>query len=180
MEEKKIDFISVSEMEETAFRYAAHRFYKTQQSLKRIQIVSDWNDEIREVNAVYEYDKVEGEIEISENLLLTAGGFYYKIDLYQKIFKTIETKNELIDYSISYDYGAELNAVALYYYFARNCFYFVEEERLNWIEEWIYRHFHNFYLQFVQKGNEKAEGDCSNLFPRGGKTFSTKNFIFCL
>ena len=167
-----VDFISVTEMFDIAYRYGAHRFYKTQKNLKRIQIVSEASKEcISEVNAVYEYAQVNGKIEIAENLLITAGGFYYTMELYQDLFKTVETKRELIDYSISYDYGAELNSLALYYYFGRNSYYFVEEEKLDLIEQWIYRHYDNFYLNFIQRGNKESEGNCANLFPRGGKIF---------
>jgi hypothetical protein len=55
----------------------------------------------------------------SEDKMLTAGGFYDRIDDYSRLLRDAiglrPSQETAIDYSVSYDYGAELNAFAQYF-----------------------------------------------------------------
>ena len=49
---------------------------------------------------------------VKDTSVLTAGGLYEGMPFYDDLFNNIEKYNELTDFSISYDYGAELNSMA--------------------------------------------------------------------
>ena len=104
--------------------------------------------------------------EIVENRMLTGGGYYDRPEIYRQIITGVENANAHIDPSMSYDIGAELNAVATTILFAKRGLYSVSplsEERIEVLKSWFDRHI-DIYLSVVNPG---TPGERSRVFVRG-------------
>jgi len=103
---------------------------------------------------------------IVEDRLLTGGGYYNKPHIYRQLMIAAETGNGEIDPSVSYDIGAELNAVAVTLLFAKRGLYQVSPpsvERLQSLKIWYDRHLET-YLEIVGPGEG---GERQRVFVRG-------------
>ena len=91
---------------------------------------------------------------ISEDRLLTAGGYYAEPDIYRRVLNGMMTAAGDIDPSISYDIGAELNAVALTLLLSKEGRYRCPPtvERLAAMKEWYDRHL-SIYLETHRPDN---------------------------
>ncbi len=105
-----------------------------------------------------------GSVTVSEERMLTGGGYYDALDHYAAVMREgLGAGSD--DPSMTYDIGAELNAVAVHILFAHTGCYAhpPSEARLNELEAWYDRHLQR-YFDFVRPG---SEDDLSRLFTRG-------------
>lgn len=119
------------------------------------------------VYATYDLKRLrKGETKtIVENRLVTGGGYYTRPDLYKKLIIAAESATGDVDPSMSYDIGAELNAVAATLLFAKRGLYTssLSEQRLRDLKTWFDRHL-DIYLS-VSRPDE--EGVQQRVFVRG-------------
>jgi hypothetical protein len=101
---------------------------------------------------------------IVEDRLLTGGGYYSEPDIYLRILDGMESAHDLVDPSMSYDIGAELNAAAVTLLFAKENRYRAapSAERLATLKEWYDRHL-NIYLEKTRV----AASEHTRMFIRG-------------
>jgi SAM-dependent methyltransferase len=103
---------------------------------------------------------------IVEDRLLTGGGYYNKPQIYRQLMIAAKTGTGEVDPSVSYDVGAELNAVAVTLLFAKLGLYRISPpsaERLASLKAWFDRHL-NTYLEVVRPGEA---GEQIRVFVRG-------------
>ena len=103
---------------------------------------------------------------ITEQRLLTGGGNYSAPAFYRDLITAAKAGAGDIDPSVSYDVGAELNAVAVAILFARRGCYTVSPpspERVEELRAWYDRHL-DIYLKMVRIGDP---GDVDRVFVRG-------------
>ena len=103
-----------------------------------------------------------GEAVIAEERMLTGGGYYDDQDHYASV---MEGGSGTTDPSMSYDIGAELNAIAVHILFARAGRYAEPPSgaRLDGLQAWYDRHVDR-YFEFIRPG---AAGDLDRIFTRG-------------
>jgi len=101
---------------------------------------------------------------ISEDRLLTGGGYYREPDIYRRVLEDA-SKNGNIDPSMSYDIGAELNAVAVTLLFSKQGRYrsAPAPERLEALKEWYDRHL----AIYVEAHRPDEPGAGAPVFIRG-------------
>lgn len=120
------------------------------------------------VYARYALGKIHGgeTRSIVEDRLLTGGGYYSRPEIYGRVMIAAETGTGEVDPSMSYDVGAELNAVAVTILFANRGLYSVSpptKERLQALKAWYDRHL-DLYLAIVRPGEPD---DHQRVFVRG-------------
>jgi hypothetical protein len=85
--------------------------------VKRVNGMSDRHSRLQWIVSEHVFEgPCKGRVTASERKIITAGGFYLDAELYADTFKRLSDISELgappIDLSVSYDYGAEINALA--------------------------------------------------------------------
>lgn len=120
------------------------------------------------VYARYALGKIRGgeTRSIVEDRLLTGGGYYSQPEIYSRVMIAADTGSGEIDPSMSYDIGAELNAVAVTILFANRGLYSVSppsKERLRALKAWYDRHL-GLYLAVVRPGDPDEH---QRVFARG-------------
>jgi len=95
---------------------------------------------------------------VTEDRLLTGGGYYREPDIYRRVLEDA-VKNGNVDPSMSYDIGAELNAVALTLLFSKQGRYrsTPARERLDALKEWYDRHL-GIYIE-THRPDEPGAGE---------------------
>ena len=101
---------------------------------------------------------------LHEERMLTGGGYYDALEHYAGVM-TGAAGEGCADPSMTYDIGAELNAVAVHILFARTGQYAVPPApaRLEALTAWYERHI-NRYFEFIQPG---SDNDLDRVFTRG-------------
>lgn len=102
---------------------------------------------------------------IVEDRLLTGGGYYGEPDIYCRILDGTKTATDNIDPSMSYDIGAELNAVAITLLLAKEGRYrhAPSSQRLAGLKSWYDRHL-RIYLDATRPESPDAQ---AHVFIRG-------------
>lgn len=102
---------------------------------------------------------------ICEDRLLTGGGYYRRPDIYYDLTKHVAARDGDIDPSMSYDIGAELNAVAATILFAKRGLYTSppSEQRRQELKAWFDRHL-DIYLALARPNDSGVE---QRVFVRG-------------
>ena len=113
----------------------------------------------------------KGEVFSVEDLgVLTAGGLY-KTMPYDKLLKGIEARKELTDFSISYDYGAELSSMASFAYFMKRRMYKIPDEdqdkKFEELNTWCLEHLDAYYDNFILGKDGKVDQTYVEVFQRG-------------
>ena len=113
----------------------------------------------------------KGEVFSVEDLgVLTAGGLY-KTMPYDKLLKGIEARKELTDFSISYDYGAELSSMASFAYFMKRRMYKISDEeqvkQYMQLNKWCLEHLDAYYNNFILGKDGKVDQTYVEVFQRG-------------
>ncbi len=105
-----------------------------------------------------------GRAEISEERMLTGGGYYDASGHYEAVMRDAAGGGSL-DPSMTYDIGAELNAIAVHILFARAGCYArpPDEARLVALRTWYDRHLQR-YFDFIRPG---SPDDIDRIFTRG-------------
>jgi hypothetical protein len=111
-------YYSISQSEIAGFALAAHAMPREGADSAEIELLVRQPGMLHFVRARYRFDgPCRGRrLVAAEDKMLTAGGFYGRVDDYSDLLReAIATRSlpqSAIDFSISYDYGAELNAFA--------------------------------------------------------------------
>ena len=102
-------------------------------------------------------------VTLHEERMLTGGGYYDALEHYAGVLTG--AGNGYADPSMTYDIGAELNAVAVHILFARTGQYAVPPPpaRLDALTAWYERHIDR-YFEFIQPGSDH---DLDRVFTRG-------------
>ena len=113
----------------------------------------------------------KGEVFNVEDLgVLTAGGLY-KTMPYDKLLKGIEARKELTDFSISYDYGAELSSMASFAYFMKRRMYKISDEeqdkKFEQLNTWCLEHLDAYYDNFILGKDGTVDQTYVEVFQRG-------------
>ena len=113
----------------------------------------------------------KGEVFNVEDLgVLTAGGLY-KTMPYDKLLKGIEARKELTDFSISYDYGAELSSMASFAYFMKRRMYKISDEeqdkKFEQMNAWCLEHMEAYYNNFILGKDGTVDQTYAEVFQRG-------------
>ena len=157
--------------ESVGFSYSSFRFISTPKHYRKVsyELRKEKAKEIGHVSNNYECD-AGAECIVAEARLLTAGGLYNDMNRYVGMLERLSRGEDdgIMDYSISYDIGAELNGLASFYHFATSGAYGsfdgFREVNLQDVKSSIDRHL-NIYWQVFAKRN--SEGLIPNLFVRG-------------
>jgi tRNA (mo5U34)-methyltransferase len=163
------DYLSLFESAVTpGFAIGLHTHFK--HAAKLAAIIADGSPagHFNQVYARYALGNVHrGETQsIVEDRLLTGGGYYSQPEIYRHVMTAAETGTGEIDPSMSYDIGAELNAVATTILFASRGLYSVSRpsgERLHVLKDWYDRHL-NLFLAVVRPGEPDEH---QRVFVRG-------------
>ena len=105
-----------------------------------------------------------GSTSLAEERMLTGGGYYDALSHYQTVMRDAAGGGSN-DPSMTYDIGAELNAVAVHILFARcGCYaHPPASARLATLQAWYDRHLQR-YFDFIRPG---SEDDLTRIFTRG-------------
>ena len=115
------DYYAIVQSEIAGFALGVHSAPRDPRSFAGIQILVRQPDRLHFVRALYRFPgNCRGrKLVVGEDKIITAGGFYDRIDDYSRVVRTAcamrSTGDGAIDFSVSYDYGAELNAFAQYF-----------------------------------------------------------------
>eukprot|EP00494_Astrolonche_serrata_P006717 UN06742 len=136
------------------FSYGFHDFHDKE----RLQEVRYDIEEgiIRTKYTEYKFGKMKKDEAqfLQEEKLITAGGLYMTMEKYIEPFRHLRENVELVDYSISYDYGVEVHGMATHYFFANQGAYLYsmsldEQDRLL---HWCLEHIDSYITNFVDLG----------------------------
>jgi hypothetical protein len=114
-------YYSIAQEEIAGFALAVHSSPREPNRLSGIELLVQERGRLHFARARYLFDgRCRGaRLVVAEEKLLTAGGFYSRVDDYAHLMRTAlaakSTQECAFDYSVSYDYGAELNAFAKYF-----------------------------------------------------------------
>jgi hypothetical protein len=148
------------------FAYAIHILLRDGARLS--EIVAQVRERGRLDTLRYHYrlpDMGKGEeVVISEARMLTGGGYYDDLDHYKSVMEDGSGAGT-VDPSMTYDIGAELNAIAVHLLFARTGRYAAppSDARLTALQSWYDRHVDR-YFDFIAPG---SPGDLDRIFTRG-------------
>jgi hypothetical protein len=115
------EYYSIVQTEIAGFALAVHSAPREPRLLAEIELLTRQPGRVHFVRTRYRFaGACRGRrLVVREDKLLTAGGFYGRVNDYSRLLRdAIATRSEqetAIDFSISYDYGAELNAFAQYF-----------------------------------------------------------------
>jgi len=120
-------YYSIAQDEIAGFALAVHSAPREPNQLSGIELLVQEAGKLHFARARYRFDgQCRGARLVAvEDKMLTAGGFYQRINDYAPLMRSAvsmrSTQETALDHSISYDYGAELNAFAQYYATLRCC-----------------------------------------------------------
>ena len=167
---KEIEWFSFSVQGKMGFSYGWHHIAKDK-SLTEI-ILQTEGSLIKSFTTVFGRETLlENEVFNVEDLgMLTAGGLY-KTMPYDTLLKTIESRKELTDFSISYDYGAELSSMSSYAYFLKHRMYDIsdeeQEKKSEEINKWCLLHLEAYYKNFILTPEGGVDKTYAEVFQRG-------------
>jgi hypothetical protein len=115
-----VTYYSITQAEIAGFALAVHTTPRCPERLAGGDVRIRQRGQLDRMRARYRFPgRVRGaRLAIGEDKLLTAGGFYRRIADYAELMRTAlaaPPQPAVLDYSISYDYGAEINAFAKCY-----------------------------------------------------------------
>lgn len=150
------------------FAVGLHVHLNNGDQLKDVTVEGSQLGHFHWVYTTYDLKKLqEGQTKtIIENRLLTGGGYYTLPDIYKKLIIAAETAAGDVDPSMSYDIGAELNAVATTLLFAKRGLYdhsSLSDQRLQELKAWFDRHL-DIYLSVSRPDDENVQ---QRVFVRG-------------
>ena len=173
---KNLEWFSFTCAARMGFSYAWHHIVKDK-SLAEIRIDATGKRKyhtkrITAFETVYKKSNIaKGEVFNVEDLgVLTAGGLYRTMP-YDKLLKGIEARKELTDFSISYDYGAELSSMASFAYFMKRRMYKISDEeqdkKFEELNKWCLEHLDAYYNNFILGKDGKVDQTYVEVFQRG-------------
>jgi hypothetical protein len=115
-----VRYYSIVQAEIAGFALAVHSVPREPRRLSGIETLVRERGKLHFVRARYRFDgPCRGmRLAAAENKILTAGGFYHRVDDYARLIRDAvsikSTQRTAFDFSVSYDYGAELNGLANY------------------------------------------------------------------
>jgi SAM-dependent methyltransferase len=137
------DYLGISETVVPGFAHGFHMRFRNGNELGDITAEGSRSGRFHWIYSRYSLGRIEPQQtrSISEDRLLTGGGYYREPDIYRRVLEGTTT-NGNIDPSMSYDIGAELNAVAVTLLFSKQGRYrsAPAPERLDALKEWYDRH----------------------------------------
>ncbi len=147
------------------FSYALHCLLTSGDRLQSVVTTCPAEDRVHWMVMRYALGAVEGgPVVVKETRLLTAGGYYDEPGHYRDLMASAADGG--IDPSMTYDIGAELNAVAVHYLFGVTGQYAAQvpsPSRLAELRHWYDRHLER-YFGFIRPGDENVGG---RIFIRG-------------
>jgi len=161
-----VDLFSIIQKGTAGFSYGIH--FKVLEPNKLEAIVAEGQKEgnLNWVYAVYNLGSIPvgGSASVKETRILTSGGLYEDYAAYIDLFNDLN-KFSNVDLSVSYDYGAEINAMACYYMFAERGLYGASAplERLPDIRAWLDRHITAYRRNVLRE----VDGKYPYVFGRG-------------
>jgi hypothetical protein len=164
-----VDYLSLFESAVgPGFAIGLHVLLKNGAKVKDIIARGSLSNRFHWVYVRYGLGKVRGgeTRSIVEDRLLTGGGYYGRPEIYRRVMVAAETGKGEIDPSMSYDIGAEMNAVAATILFANRGLYSVlspSKQRLQELKTWYDRHL-DIYLTAVRPGEPDEH---QRVFVRG-------------
>jgi hypothetical protein len=114
-------YYSIAQAEIAGFALAIHTTPRQPERLAALEVLVTQPGQLHRVRACYRFSGTArgARLEIGEDKLLTAGGFYSRTAEYAELMRAAvaarPSQRAALDYSISYDYGAEINAFAKCY-----------------------------------------------------------------
>lgn len=165
----RADYLSLFEsFEIPGFAMGLHVGIQDGDSLEEIVAEGSSARQFHWVYARYQLGTIRGgqTRKIVENRMITGGGYYDRPEIYRQLIIGAETAHDHIDPSMSYDIGAELNAVATTILFAKRGLYsesHLSEKRIEALKTWFDRHI-DIYLSVVQPDTPGAR---NRVFVRG-------------
>lgn len=158
------------------FAYSSFRFISSQRHFQKTSFEPRqngylWWKKLEIASVVNHYECPPGEpCVVHERHLMTAGGLYDNMYRYAQLFERVSRGEDegMIDYSISYDIGAELNGLASFYLFASKGAYSSNEgfidQNLTEVRAAIDHHLEIYWKVFAHRD---TSGLVPNLFLRG-------------
>ena len=148
------------------FSYAVHSLLPDGAKLDRITAREHKRGRLHRVRHAYSLGRVDAAgASITEHRMVTAGGYYDKLGPYAADMRDVDGDHGTADPSMTYDIGAELNAVAVHLLFARRGVYAVPPgpARLEALTAWYARHVER-YFDFIRPG---SPDELDRVFTRG-------------
>ena len=169
-----LDWFSLIQLGNLGFSYAIHVQPFMSEQLVEVVAEETRKNRFNRVYPIYNIDHVSvmAPGRIREASLLTSGGLYQSMEVYGDLIK-MAGDNPGLDFSASYDYGAELNAMGCYYMFASSGRYEPLRRRddpdVVSIKVWFDRHLSMFQRNFLTEQPEQTDKDkrFPYLFGRG-------------
>ena len=172
----KLDWFTLYQEGQMGYAYGFHTLLRHNQLRKVIFHHAEHRARSIEMHyggdsgSVLEKDQV---LSVEDRSLLTSGGLY-KTMPYDELFKTIEDRKELTDFSISYDYGAELSSVASFAFFLKgNHYKLADNEREeaqrkgDMCNNWCLKHIDAYMANFVLNSDGEMDKEFKEIFLRG-------------
>ena len=168
----RLNWFSLIQLGNLGFSYGIHvQPSDPEQLVEVVNEAGERHDRFHHVYSTYDVGQiVEGTPgHVREAMLLTSGGLYQSMEVYGDLIKNAGN-DPAIDFSASYDYGAELNAVGCYYMFASSGSYeplrHRDDPEVVSIKNWFDRHLSMFERNFLTEQDDK-ENPYPFLFGRG-------------
>lgn len=120
-------YYSIAQDEIAGFALAVHSAPREPNRFSGIELLVQERGRLHFARARYRFDGPcrGARLVVAEDKMLTAGGFYNRIDDYADLMRTalaMKSAQECaLDFSVSYDYGAELNAFSQYFAALSRC-----------------------------------------------------------
>jgi hypothetical protein len=111
-------YYSMAQAEIAGFALAIHTAPRQPERLTELEVQVAKQGQLHLVRACYRFPgpRRGARLEVAEDKLLTAGGFYSRTAEYNRLMRDAVAakpgQRAALDYSVSYDYGAEINAFA--------------------------------------------------------------------
>ena len=106
--------------------------------------------------------------DIKEVVMVTSSGLYTKMP-YASLFSHIEERKGLVDYSTSYDYGAELSGMATFALMLHNNLYALpattQQQKASEVRAWVYQNLQSYAANFLC--DQYGDPDRNDVFVRG-------------
>ena len=115
------EYYSIVQSEIAGFALAIHTAPREPGLLAEIELLTGHPGFLQLVRARYRFNGAcrGRRLVVVEDKMLTAGGFYARVEDYTRLLRdaiaTRSAQETAVDFSVSYDYGAELNAFAQYF-----------------------------------------------------------------
>jgi hypothetical protein len=149
------------------FALAVHSISENQDRFLKFETEVKGKGKWHRVAACYRFDgQYSGvDLAIGEQKILTAGGFYDRTADYERMFDHFNRlpKSHPLDFSISYDYGAEINAFARVFRVLSSLPETPETLELKVTARGLFDDYYNVYAEVLMKAHE---GDSSAIFSR--------------